>query len=219
MAEYALRITNVTGKKRKFHLSDVNMACEPGFIYAITGENGAGKTTLMQYILKENARYNGEILLYGENIRKHHAQAMSMIGFVSEDNVFFEDRTGKQNAELLGLLYDDFDRELFCSSMEEMQAPLGTTYRKMSRGEKMKFQLSFAIAHHSKLFLLDEATAGMDPVFRREFFDMLRKLLTEEDRCVLMTSHNMTEIQKQTDYVAIMEQGKLSPFRESMEEN
>lgn len=80
-----------------------------------------------------------------------------------------EDRTGMQNAEILGILYEDFDKNLFRNIMEKMQAPTNRTYRLMSRGERIKFQLGFAIAHHSKLFLLDEATAGMDPVLGWSF--------------------------------------------------
>ena len=107
--------------------------------------------------------------------------------------------------------------ELFNQIMDKMSLSPNRTYDKMSRGEKIKFQLAFAIAHQSRLLLLDEATAGMDPVFRIEFFDMLRRFLVDEKCCVLMTSHNMTEIMKQTDYVAIMNHGELSEFKESME--
>ena len=215
--DFALKLANVCRKRKKFQLSDISADLESGYIYAIVGENGAGKTMLFQTILQENARYSGDIFVYGQPVRGNHDKMMQIIGYVSEDNIFFEDRTGNQNAEILGILYDDFDKDLFKRVMEKMQAPADRTYRMMSRGEKIKFQLGFAIAHHSKLFLLDEATAGMDPAFRLEFFDILRKLLAEEDCCVLMTSHNMTEIHKQTDYVAVMEQGRLGAFQESLD--
>jgi ABC-2 type transport system ATP-binding protein len=142
---------------------------------------------------------------------------MQQIGVVSEEHLFLENRTGKQNAEILGLLYDKFDMGRFDAAMKQMQVSGGTTYRKMSRGERMKFQLAFAIAHGSRLYLLDEATAGLDPVFRIELFDLLRGLLCEENCCVLMTSHNEAEITRQTDYVAVMRDGTLSVFTESME--
>jgi ABC-2 type transport system ATP-binding protein len=142
---------------------------------------------------------------------------MQQIGVVSEDHRFLENRTGRQNAELLGLLYENFDMERFEAALKEMQISGGVTYKKMSRGERMKFQLAFAIAHGSRLYLLDEATAGLDPVFRIEFFDMLRSLLRDENCSVLMTSHNEAEITRQTDYVAVMKDGRLSAFQESIE--
>ena len=214
--KYALELENVTGKRGKFRLKDINIQLEPGYIYAVAGENGAGKTTLMRYIISEQIKYSGTIRLYGENVKDKHHRAMEKIGFVSEDNIFLEKRTALQNAGILGILYDDFDIELFKQYMKRMGASVNTAYDRMSRGERMKFQLAFAIAHKSKLYLLDEATAGIDSVFCTELFDILRNLLVEEC-CVLMTSHNMSEIEKQTDYVAIMKNGSIGGFKESME--
>ena len=152
----------------------------------------------------------------GYKLERNHSKAMEIIGFVSEDNVFFENRTGKQNADILGLVYDDFDVELFNECMKKMNVGTATTLWRMSRGERMKFQLAFAIAHHSRLYLLDEATAGMDAVFKIELFDMLRELIAQEC-CVIMITHDMTEIMKNTDYVAVMEGGRLGKFSESIE--
>ncbi|MBR1741640.1 MAG: ABC transporter ATP-binding protein [Lachnospiraceae bacterium] len=210
-------VTGATKKRNGFHLKEVSFSLLPGYIYAITGKNGAGKTTLMKCILDERSKYAGTILCHGEDIRNHHAKVMETVGFVSDENTFFEERTARQNAELLSLLYQDFDFELFLQTMKTLKLPASKTYKAMSRGERIKFQLAFAIAHHSTLYLFDEATAGMDPVFRMEFFDLLRALIGDGLKCVLMTSHNETEIIKDTDYAAIMKDGILTPFTESME--
>jgi ABC-2 type transport system ATP-binding protein len=217
MEEAILTLEQVTGKKRRFHLTDVSFSLQPGYIYAVTGPNGAGKSTLLNYIAAESVRYKGRICFDGQDIKEHYAEAMQQIGVVSEDHRFLENRTGRQNAELLGLLYENFDMDRFNAAMQEMQISGGVTYKTMSRGERMKFQLAFAIAHGSRLYLLDEATAGLDPVFRIEFFDMLRSLLRDENCSVLMTSHNEAEITRQTDYVAVMKDGRLSTFQESIE--
>ena len=87
----------------------------------------------------------------------------------------------------------------------------------MSRGEKLKFQLAFAIAHQPCLYLIDEATAGMDPVFRKEFFEILQRLIVDEQASILMTSHIVSEIQRKTDYVGVMKEGKLVTFTESID--
>lgn len=210
-------VTGTTKKKSSFHLKEVSFSLLPGYIYAITGKNGAGKTTLMKCILEERSKYSGTILYHGEDIRKHHAKVMETVGFISEENTFFEERTARQNAGLLSLLYPNFDFGLFLQTMSNLNLPASKTYQAMSRGERMKFQLAFAIAHRSTLYLFDEATAGMDPVFRMEFFDLLRTLIGDASKCVLMTSHNETEIIKDTDYAAIMKDGILTPFTESME--
>lgn len=209
-----LEFENVYGKSRKFALQDVSFSLEEGFIYAIAGENGAGKSSLMNYILSEKKRYNGRILFEGSDISGKHAALMNAIGFISEDNRFFNERSAIQNAELLGGFYDSFDMELYKKTLKSLELSANATYFKMSRGEKIKMQLAFAIAHRSRLLLIDEATSGLDPVYRREFFDTLRRLLADENVTVLMSSHNMTEIEKNTDYVAIMKDGRLGGFHE-----
>lgn len=217
MDNIALELKDVTGKGFGFKLKNVSMTLENGYIYAVTGKNGAGKTTLFNYILTEKQRYTGSIKLSGYELAGNHAKAMETTGLVSEDNTFFENRTGRQNAEILGLIYDNFDMELFDKCMKKMNVSGQTTLWRMSRGERMKFQLAFAIAHHSRLYLLDEATAGMDAVFKIELFDMLRQLIAGENCCVLMTTHDMSEIAKNTDYAAIMDDGTLGEFVESIE--
>ncbi|MDD6857639.1 MAG: ABC transporter ATP-binding protein [Lachnospiraceae bacterium] len=210
-----LAFEGVNGKNRKFRLKNVNFRMEPGYIYCITGENGAGKTTLMRYIIDEYARYKGNIYFERTDIRGRHSELMEHIGVVSEDNVFFEDRTCIQNVNMLKMLYKNFDMDRFETIMKKMNMQEGMTYKKMSRGEKVKFQLAFAFSHGSRLYLMDEATAGMDPVFRIDFFDILRTLIRDEMCTVLMTTHNTDEIRKQTDYYAVMDNGQLGEFRES----
>ena len=191
MYNIALEFKDVTGKGFGFKLKNVSMTLENGYIYAVTGKNGAGKTTLFNYILTEKKRYTGSIKLSGYELAGNHAKAMEITGLVSEDNVFFENRTGKQNADILGLVYDDFDVELFNECMKKMNVSTATTLWRMSR-------------------------AGMDAVFKIELFDMLRELIAQEC-CVIMITHDMTEIMKNTDYVAVMEGGRLGEFSESIE--
>ena len=104
MENIALTLENVTGKGLGFKLKDISMTLENGYIYAVTGKNGAGKTTLFNYILAQRKQYTGSIKLSGYELAGNHAKAMEITGLVSEDNVFFENRTGKQNADILGLV-------------------------------------------------------------------------------------------------------------------
>ena len=216
MNAYCLEFEHVSGNSKKFHLQDVSFSLEPGFIYAIAGENGAGKTTLMKYILSEKCLYTGAIRFEGEDIAGRHRELMNAIGFVSEDNIFLNERTAGQNAEILSVFYEQFDMELYRETMKQMDIAPEHTYGKMSRGEKIKMQLAFAIAHKSRLLLLDEATAGLDPVYRIELFNMIRHMLAEKNVTVLMISHNMNEIDKNADYVAIMKDGMLGGFQENV---
>lgn len=216
MSSAVLKLDNVTGKGFGFKLKDINMEIYPGYIYGLMGENGSGKTTLMNYILNQR-KYSGKILLNGEDINSNFVDSMNKIGFVSEDNYFFENLSGVENADILGAFYKGFDKELFMTYMSQMEVSTGKSLINLSRGDKLKFQLAFAIAHKPALYLLDEVTAGMDSVFRQDFFKILQKLIVDEEVAILMTSHIASEMEMKTDYVGIMENGQLVKFGESIE--
>lgn len=217
-----LSFEHVTGISRKFPLQNftlknISFTMEAGYLYGLVGENGAGKTTLMNYILRENIKYEGQICIEGTDIRKEHTKILNKIGFVSEDNRFFEECTCRQNADFLGMFYDSFNREKFLETMDSMKLSGGKIYKNMSRGERLKFQLAFAMAHNPSLYLLDEATAGMDPVFRVDFFHLLQQLILDERAAVLITSHIPSEIERKTDFVGVMKNGSLVAFGESLD--
>ncbi len=202
-------------KKKGFMLQDINFELPAGYIMGIIGKNGAGKTTFFDCIMREKKQYSGTFLLEGQDIHEDHLQALDQIGFISEENKFFDMRTAGQNAQMLGRFYTDFSMERFREAMDACNLSDKKNVGKMSRGEQMKFQLSFAVAHRPKLFLLDEATAGMDPVFRIDFYKQLRKLLADESCSVIMSTHNEEEIDRQLDYIGLLEQGRFRSFQEN----
>ena len=195
-------------RKNSFKLQDINFALPKGYIMGLIGKNSAGKTTFFDYIMDEKKKYSGELILEGKEIHEDHIQVLDQIGFVSEKNKFMELRTARQNAAMLGPFYSAFD-------MEQLQLSTSKTIGRMSRGELVKFQLSFAASHHPKLFLLDEATAGMDPVFRIDFYKILRRLIEEENCSVILSTHIEEEIERQLDYIGILEEGRFISFGEN----
>lgn len=216
MDKIMLQLQQVTGVDGKFRLSDISFALPAGYMMALVGKNGAGKTTLMDYIVNPKCRYQGNILLEGVDIRENHNDMRDKIGFVSENNHFFMERTAKQNAELLGLLYQDFQMDIFLGALKRMELAVTKTVGKMSRGEYMRFQMAFAMAHRPVLYLMDEVTAGMDPVFRLDFFKLLHEVIAEEKASVLLSTHLEEEIHRNMDYVGVLEKGKLVSFGEQL---
>lgn len=209
MEENLLEFRDVTGKSRKFRLEHISFSLPTGYICGLAGGNGAGKTTLMNYIMEDKKLYTGTISLKGRDIHADREWTKNRIGFVSEENPFFTERSAKQNGELLGMFYEDFDMELFLDTLRQMGDLAGKVYKRMSRGEKLKFQLAFAMAHHPALYLMDEVTVGMDPVFRMEFFQILHRLMEEENAGILMTSHIESEMERHMDYVGVLEKGNM----------
>lgn len=212
-----LEFKHVTGKTKHFNLQDVSFVLEPGFIMGLAGKNGAGKSTLIDYIMNPKQQYEGEILIEGKNIRDNHHDIMNRIGFISDNNTgFLMDLSAKQNAELFGPLYRDWSDADFYKAMQKMGLAPGKIVGKMSRGEMFKFQTAFAMGHKPALYLIDEATAGMDPVFRIDYFKILQEIIAEEEASILMTSHIQDEIQRKMDFVGVMEDGKLMQFGETL---
>ena len=210
-----LEVNHITGKKKGFHLQDIHFSLEEGYLLGITGKNGAGKTTLFRYIMEQKSQYDGEILLDGKNIQTNREEAMNKIGFVSEERIFFENYTIAGNAELLGIFYQLWDQKKFEELIEKMGLKLGMKLGRLSRGERIKFQIAFAVAQKPRLYLMDEPTAGMDPIFRKEFFRIVQELLMDGDSSVIMTSHIQEEIEEKMDIKAVMDKGRLISYKEA----
>lgn len=210
-----LEFCHVTGKTRKFHLEDISFALPAGYLMGLAGANGAGKSTLVDTIMNPGHNYTGTIRFMGEDIRENHTAALEHLGLVSERNSFLERYSAEQNAMLLGKLYESFDFERFKEAMKKMELSAAKTVGAMSRGERMRFQMAFAMAHDTRLYLLDEATAGLDPVFRHDFLYIVQTVMAEKGASVLMVTHLTEELEQKADYVGIMEVGRLISFGEN----
>lgn len=206
----------VSGIGKGFQLQEISFALPEGYIMGLAGANGAGKTTLINYMMNPKKQYEGTIRLHGEDIHADHRKMMNRIGFVSEENLFFKDVTVQEHATMLSVFYENWDMPYFQETMKQVKIPLSRKVGNLSRGENMKFQMAFAMAHHPSLYLLDEVTAGMDPVFRIDFFKLLQKVIREEQVSVLMTSHIQGEMERKMDYIGIIEQGRLKSFKEAI---
>ena len=211
-----LEFINVTGPSKKYSLQDISFSLEPGYIMGLAGKNGAGKSTLLDYIMNPRQQYTGEIKINGVNIRENHRYMLNKLGFISDNNSFLLDRTAEQNAEILGVLYEEWNKGIFYNAMKKMDLSVKKTVGKMSRGELFKFQTAFAMAHNPAVYLIDEVTAGMDPVFRIDYFKMLQEIIADETASIIMTSHIQDEIHRKMDYVGIMEDGKLVQFGDTL---
>lgn len=195
---------------KKFSLNHVTFTVQQGFITGLVGVNGAGKTTIFNMLMNIHTDYTGQILLNGADIKEADTNTMEnrmKIGFISEDQNFINSRTMLENARLRGVFYDDFSENVFKEKMEEVKLPFVRQFGTASRGEKIKFQLAFALSHHADILLIDEGTAGMDPVFRKDFFRILHTYMENEEHAVLISTHNEEEIKRHMDYVVYLENG------------
>lgn len=204
-----IEFRNMTFHKKGFVLRDISFKIREGYITALIGKNGAGKTTLFHVLMDQDAKYEGKVLADGSDWKRDWARHMNQTAFVSDEQRFFMNQTALENASMLQWLFEQFSLESFQERMETMKLSVQKKLNEMSRGEYLKYQLAFGMAHHAQLYLLDEATAGMDTVFKRDFFQMLHNLLLDERCAVLMSTHLQDEVEKHMDYMVRMEAGKI----------
>ncbi len=196
-------------------LNNISFSLEQGYLCGIAGKKGAGTTTLFETVISPESDYSGRITYRGMDIRKKHEEFMQYVGHVSDDRCYPYGKSLRQIGDLFGPLYWDWDHGLYLKQLGAFGLSPGREKGGLSRGENLKFQLAFAIGHHASLYLLDEVTAGMDVIFRREFFELLGRLLEDEEVSVLMTTHIEQELDKNMDYIGILEQGRLVSFGEN----
>ncbi len=213
-----LECRNITVKRKDFTLEAVSFSLPGGYLMGLTGKNGSGKSTLLETFLSRGKEFSGEIYLDGENLIEMKEKGLNHIGYIADEQVFFEGLSAGKNAQLLRVFYDNWDQELFENTLKQMNLHISKKVGGMSRGERAKFQMAFAMAHHSKLYLVDEATAGMDPIFRKEFYRILKNALEDEKASAILVSHIPSELDKNMDYIVVMDDGKMISFEENFSE-
>lgn len=212
-----LEVKGLTKKYFSFALKEVSFSLEAGYILGLTGRNGAGKTTLLKQLVHPETSSGGSVIINGIDAKKAPIRAKQEIGVLMEDQPFLVQHTLEANGKLLGAFYEKFSLEKFYGYLRKFELNRETVYNNLSRGMRMKFQLAFALAHEPKLLLMDEATGGLDVVFRREFYYLLQEAVEKELVSVIISTHVTEDLDKVADYVAFMEGGRMK-FYESKEE-
>ena len=192
-----------------FALEDVNLTLPGGSILGLIGENGAGKTTTIKCILNLVRRDAGTITLMGYDNLTQERQAKAEVGVVLDECFFHDTLRPRDIHTILSRVYSDWDRALYQSYLSKFQLPEGKFIKEFSRGMKMKLSLAAALAHHPKLLILDEATAGLDPVVRDEILDEFLGFIQDEDHSILISSHITSDLEKVADYITYLHQGQV----------
>ena len=192
-----------------FALKNIDLTLPGGSILGLIGENGAGKTTTIKCILNLIHRDAGEITLLGyDNIREERL-AKQDIGLVLDECFFHDTLRPLDVGRVLAPAYKNWDQALFRDYLDKFSLPEKKLIKDFSRGMKMKLSLSAALAHRPKLLILDEATAGLDPVVRDEILDEFLGFISDEDHAILMSSHITSDLEKVADYIAYIHQGQV----------
>lgn len=216
-----LEVKNLTKHFKDFSLKDVSFSLESGFIMGFIGPNGAGKSTTIKLIMNLLKKDGGEIKVFGLDHIKHEQEIKNNIGFVYDENYFYEELTIEEMKRIISPFYKNWDNNMFESYIQKFNLPKDRKIKNLSKGMKMKFSLTVALSHDAKFLIMDEPTSGLDPIVRREFLDILYDIVQDENRGVLFSSHITSDLDKIADFVTLIDDGKvlLSTSKEDILDN
>jgi ABC-2 type transport system ATP-binding protein len=207
--EAILEVDKLSRRLGAFALEDVSFSLPRGTIMGFIGPNGAGKTTTLKIILGLVRKDSGTVRIFGLDHVQDGPRVRQKVGFVFDENVYYEDFTPREIGWLMARFYEAWDEPRFRGYLQEFSLPPAGKIRELSRGMKAKLALAVALSHDAELIVMDEPTSGLDPVFRVEMLEILRGVIADENRSVLFSTHVTSDLEKVADYVTFIHQGRI----------
>lgn len=209
-----LHVKNLEKRYDGFTLSCADLAVPAGAVVGFIGSNGAGKTTTIKSVLGLIRPDSGSLQLFGEDVLgappSRLAELKQRIGVVFDSCSFPEEMSIEAVGRLMAACYETWKPSAFQALLHAFSLPPAKTVKDLSRGMGMKLSLACALAHNPDLLILDEATAGLDPLARDEALDMLRMYMNEAEHGILMSSHITSDLEKIADYIVCIDKGRIA---------
>lgn len=202
---------NVSKRFTSFSLKNITFNLPAGYICGLIGENGSGKTTLIN-ILSGLYSYDGEVRISGRDYCNNEYDIKQDIGVVVHGDIFEAQESLISNGNYFGRFYKKYSKNLLENYLERFNLNDKKKYKELSKGEKLKFALAFALAHEPRLLLLDEPGANFDIEFRKEFNSLLREFISDGTRSVVLSTHIISDVEKFADYILFLKNGEQVLF-------
>ncbi len=207
--EHAIEIRHLSKEYKDFRLQDVSLNIPTGTVMGLIGANGAGKSTFINSILGlVNSDYE-MLRIFGKDLRTQEKEIKEDIAVIFDVSHYNLEFTPAFIGKMLSRVYKNWDMTIYEQYLEEFHLPKRKKLKQYSKGMKMKLEFAIAFSHAPKLLILDEATSGLDPIFREEILDIIRKYTEDEDHTVLLSSHITSDLDKIADYIAFIHEGQL----------
>jgi ABC-2 type transport system ATP-binding protein len=201
------KLTKSYGRHRG--IVDVDLAVEQGEAFGFLGPNGAGKTTMIRTLLDHIRPTSGTARVFGIESTADPVAIHRRLGYLPGEFQLYDKLTGGQTIEYFANLRGGVDRSYQAQLMERLDFDPSRKFKEYSKGNKQKVGLVIALQHRPELLLLDEPTAGLDPLIQQEFYAVIREAIAE-GRTVFMSSHILSEVERTCDRVAIIREGRLT---------
>ena len=206
----AIELNHISKSFGEFSLKNVTLAIPAGTICGLVGENGAGKSTLIRILMGALRPDSGTAAALGVDVSApEFLNAKEDIGVVLDEGCFPETLTAPQVGRVMAATYRRWEQNTFDAYCRRFALPEKTAFKDYSRGMKMKLTIAVALSHQAQLLVLDEATAGLDPIVRDEILELFNEFTRDETHSVLISSHILSDLEKLCDYIAFLHQGRL----------
>ncbi|MCP4896148.1 MAG: ABC transporter ATP-binding protein, partial [bacterium] len=192
----AARLSGLTKRFQGFQLGPLDLTLEPGTVLALVGPNGAGKTTTLNCMAGLVVPDEGDIQVFGAPVHPTRPEYRGDVGYVGEESGFFQRWTAGRNLDYLAQIIPGWSRDRARQLSERFGLTLGKAVKDLSRGNRTKLALVAALAHGPRLLLLDEPTAGLDPIVRAEVLDVLWEITEDGEHAVLYSTHVLSDISR-----------------------
>lgn len=199
-------LTKYYGKQ--LGIEDVNLDVQRGEVFGFLGPNGAGKSTLIRTILDEIRPTSGSATILGMDTHEDAVEIRRHIGYIPGDLAFYPNLTGMDTLMYFANMRGGVDWSYVDELAERLTSDLSRKVGDLSTGNRQKVGVIQAFMHRPDLLIMDEPTAGLDPLIQREFQKMVFEVAAE-GRTVFLSSHTLSEVQRVADRVGIIRNGRL----------
>jgi ABC-2 type transport system ATP-binding protein len=189
-------------------LVNLDLDVQPGEVFGFLGPNGAGKTTAIRTLMDEIRATSGSATIAGLDTHKDSVEIRRHLGYLPSDLTMYPNLTGKDTITYFSNLRGGVDWSIVDSFAERLGADLSRKVGDLSTGNRQKVGLIQAFMNQPDLIIMDEPSAGLDPLVQREFQNMMREV-ADDGRAVFLSSHTLSEVQRVADRVGIIRDGHL----------
>ena len=190
-------------------LDGANMHVKKGAIYGLVGPNGAGKSTLLRHLTGIYRQNAGTVKIDGEDVYEN-ARIKGKFAFIPDDIFYFMQANTMEMKRFYQGIYKNFDEKMFFRLMEYFPTiDPKKNIRSISKGMQKQVAFWLAVCIRPELLILDEPVDGLDPVMRRQIWSIIMADVAEHNTTVLVSSHNLRELEDVCDHVGIMHKGKV----------
>lgn len=206
----AIELSHINKRFGSFAIRDLSLAVPQGTICGLVGENGAGKSTTIRLLMGALRPDSGAASVLGTDVSAPAFRAVKEdIGVVMDEAYFPEVLSARQVGRVMAKTYRRWNDQTYQDFLRRFDLPEKKQFKDYSRGMRMKLAIAVALSHDPKLLVLDEATAGLDPIVRDEVLELFNDFTRSEDHSILISSHILSDLEKLCDYIAFLHQGQL----------